>query len=273
MRLPLGDLLYSHPSLLKILTHLVYAIELVLPFLILWPSTKSTSRALAFLLILLLHTGIGLTLYVGLFYMISIGTAIGLVPSSVFDKAESRVHFLKSNNNAEQMHLKIKFKHCIVLCVILLCLLINFSSLSWFPYRAGKELRFAGNVLRLNQYWGMFSPGVLKKDGWMVYHGLDSLGRQWDLRLNKDHVDYSKPNRITSLYKNERWRKLAENMQNEDFTFLRHMYANNCLKRWNKIHPEKPIKTLYLYFMEQETLADYKKTQAKKTLYAISSAP
>lgn len=273
MRLPFGDLIYSHANLLKILTHVVYGVELLLPFLILWPSQKGLSRLMAVVLIVVLHLSIGLCLYVGLFFLISMVSALGMLPAKVFDQLESRFTFLKPNLGSPKLNLNLKFKHLIIFSLIALCLLINFSSLSWFPYQAGEGLRFTTNVLRINQYWGMFSPGILKKDGWMVYHGYDSLGRQWDLRRNADYVDYTKPKRIVSLYKSDRWRKLAENMQNEKFTFLRHLYAGHCLKRWNLEHPEKPIKTLYLYFMEQETLPDYQKTTVNKVLYAISTAP
>lgn len=272
MRLPFGDLLYPNESLLKFLTHLVYGVELVLPFLILWPSQKGGSRFMAVLLIVVLHLSIGLSLYVGLFFLISIVSALGLLPANVFDQLESRFTFLMPHQNPLNLNLSLNLKNLLILLLVALCLFINFSTLYWFPYQPNKTLRYVSNAVRLNQNWGMFSPGILKKDGWLVYHGLDSLGRQWDLRLNRDYVDYSKPNHIVSMYKSDRWRKLAENMQNEKFIFLRHLYANNFLKRWNKNRPEKPIKTLYLYFMEQETLPDYQKTPAKKILYAISSA-
>ncbi len=279
LRLPFGDWLYPHESLLKLLTHAVYVVELLLPFLILWPSQKGQSRLIAFILIIFLHLSIGMCLYVGLFFVISIVSALGILPASVFDQLEVRIKLLKPKQNSpkpninQSLNLLLKLKYLFIFCVVVLCLLLNLSSLSWFPYQAGKELRFTTNALRLNQYWGMFSPGILKKDGWMVYHGYDSLGRQWDLRLNTDFVDYAKPQHIVRLYKSDRWRKLAENMQNDRFTFLRHLYAAHYLKQWNNKHPEKPIKTLYLYFMEQETLPDYKKTPVNKVLYAISTAP
>ncbi len=273
MRLPFGELIYPQTTVLNVLTHGVYYLELTLPFLILWPSQKGYVRLIAFVLIFVLHISIGLCLYVGLFFLISIVTALGLIPAPVIDKLESRFVFLKQTPLKLNLGIQLNIKHVLIACFVLLCLLINFSSLSWFPYQLGKELRFTTNALRLNQYWGMFSPGILKKDGWMVYHGYDSLGRQWDLRRNADYVDYSKPKHIVSMYKSDRWRKLAENMQNEKFTFLRHLYASHYLKRWNREHPEKPIKTLYLYFMEQETLPDYHKTPVNKLLYAISTAP
>jgi hypothetical protein len=270
----LGDFLYQHSVLMKGLTFFVYYLELSLPLLLLWPSKSGRTRGLAFLLILLLHAGIGLSLFVGLFFWISICSALALIPGSFFDRLSHRFNrfAVPPDLAAESSGIPI-LGSAITGMVLLFCFFINLSSLYWFPLQLNKELRFVNNVLRFNQYWGMFSPGILKNDGWMVYHGIDSLGRQWDLQRNTDYVDYSKPERIASLYKNDRWRKLSENMQNERFLFLRHLYANYYLKNWNLRHPEKRIKTLNLYFMEQESLPDYNETAPKKILYAVSCEP
>ncbi len=100
----------------------------------------------------------------------------------------------------------------------------------------------------------MFSPSVLKTDGWYVFHGMDSIGRQWDLRLNQDHVDYKKPRHIVSHYKNDRWRKLAENMQDDRFTFLRPLFCKYIITDWNHRHPEKKIAVLNFYFIAKNNL-------------------
>ena len=276
LRLPLlGDFIYRFPLLLKILTHMVYGIELILPFLILWPSVKLHNRWIAFGLILLLHLGIGSTLFVGLFFWISIAGAIALLPSYVMDKFEFRVFKQLSYQTTNHTHTQIVLAGAngFLAFVLFLSATVNLSSLTWFNFQLRGELLYVVNALRLNQYWGMFSPEVLKKDGWLVYHGVDKSGRQWDLYNNSDYVDYNKPAHIVNRYKNDRWRKLSENMQNENFLFLRHLYSNYYLKRWNNAHPEKQIATLNLFFMEQTTLANYKKTEAKKILYCVSTAP
>ena len=95
--------------------------------------------------------------------------------------------------------------------------MVNLGTLPFNDYQLRSELFYPVNVLRLNQNWSMFAPGVLRNDGWLVYHGMDSIGRQWDLRLDQDYVDYTKPQHIVKMYKNDRWRKLAENMQNNNY--------------------------------------------------------
>jgi len=271
LRLPPGDWIYRFPILLKVLTWLVLYGEYLIALLILLPSKKGIYRLVAFILLLLLHLGIGLTLYVGLFFLIGIVSAIGLLPSRVMDKFEKTVHLKK--------HPALLYKpigyllKCITAGVcatlIFLCVLVNLRAVSWFPFELRNELSYTSNVLRLNQYWGMFAPDVLKKDGWFVYHGMDSIGRQWDLRRNEDYVDYKKPKRIVSMYKNDRWRKLAENMQSDTYTFLRPLYCRYIIHDWNKRHPKKKIFSLRIFFMEKENLPLYKTTKPVKVLHCM----
>ena len=271
IRLPLGDVLYQFPLLMKILTWFVFYLELAIPILILWPSKKGNLRLIAFVLLLLLHFGIGLTLYVGLFFIINIVTGIGLIPKSVFDKLETK---LKLNKTKITRRIKkaYGFKYITnTICVIVIgiSIIINLSAVKWFSYELRKEVWYPVNVLRLDQYWGMFSPSILKKDGWFVYHGMDSIGRQWDLYRNNEYVDYKKPEHIVSMYKSDRWRKLAENMQNDNYTFLRPQYCRYIIREWNKKHPSKQMNLMNFYYMEKINLPDYKTSEVKKNLFCV----
>jgi hypothetical protein len=262
LRLPYsGDLIFLSPALMKLLTWLVMALEALIPLLILVPSRRPVTRNLAFIFILLLHTGIATTLYVGIFPFIGVASGLGLMRFSTKDKAVA-------NPFAESI-----FKWWLSGFAVLIsttCLLINLGNLPSFPYQMHPTAAIPANMLRLDQYWGMFSPSVLKKDGWFVYQGIDKDGKEWDLRLNREEVDFQKPVRILSLYKNDRWRKLAENMQNDNFTFLRPQYARYILREWNTHHPEKPMVMMNLYYMEKTNLADYRTGEVSKLLYCVT---
>lgn len=274
IRLPIGDWLHHFPRILKLFTWCAYYIELLVPFLIIWPTKKQSLRTIAFILLFLLHVGIGLTLYVGLFYIINIVAILGLLPSRAMDRIDSLFRIRSHSINLKSkttVYLRIA-SNTLCAFAIFLCLFVNLSELPHFPYEPSKELGYTANVLRLNQYWGMFSPGVLRKDGWFVYHGMDSIGRQWDLRRNEDYVDYKKPEHVVSMYKTDRWRKLAENMQNDHYTFLRPLYGKYLLRKWNKEHPEKKLAVLNVYFMEKENLPNYKTTVPVKVLHCVCYA-
>ena len=274
LRLPLGEWLYGFPVLLKLFTWFVLYGEYLIAVLLLLPSKKGTYRFIAFILLFLIHLGIGLTLYVGLFFVIGIISAIGILPTFMMNKLEnifnrSAKKTLEYSESPTPSFLLKWINKVLCALLIFLCILVNLSTVSWFPYEMRDELAYTSNTLRLNQYWGMFSPSVMQKDGWFVYHGMDSIGRQWDLRRNEDYVDYAKPKRIVNMYKNDRWRKLAENMQKDSYTFLRPLYCKYRIHRWNKRHPEKKISSLSIYFMEKENLADYKTTTPVKILHCV----
>jgi hypothetical protein len=271
IRLPLGDLLYQFPLLMKLLTWFVFYLELAIPILILWPDKKGNLRLIAFILLLLLHIGIGLTLYVGLFFIINIVTGIGLLPKSVMDKLERNLKLTKNKFPGRIKKITpLKYiTNSICLFVIGISIIINLGSVKWFSYELRKEIWYPVNVFRLDQFWGMFSPSILKKDGWFVYHGMDSIGRQWDLCRDNEYVDYKKQEHIVQMYKSDRWRKLAENMQNDNYTFLRPQYCRYIIREWNKKHPDKKMAILNFYYMEKIKLPNYKTSDVKKNLFCV----
>jgi len=193
------------------------------------------------------------------------------LPTFVLDKMETVFHLKTKSAFIKKQNSFVK-KVCNSVCVIAIVfsLSINFSSLDWIKYELKNELQIPVDIFRWNQYWGMFSPNVIKKDGWFVYYGIDEQGRQWDLQTNSDYVDFKKPEHIVKRYKTDRWRKLAENMANNNFTFLRPLFGKYILDEWNGQHPEKKIVTLNLYYMEKISLPDYKTTEPVKNLYCVS---
>lgn len=258
LRLPLGDWLYQYPHLMKLLTYVVLFIEILIPILILFPTKKGWSKTLAFLLLLLLHINIGLTLYVGLFYIINITTALALLPSSFFDKYSlfliHNVDKLKRKTNPLGNYIS----SIVTSFVVVLCLILNLSYMQWFNYELTRGMSSIINVLRLNQYWGMFSPHIMKEDGWYVYEGFTETGKHWDLKQNTPYINADKPKHLVKHYKSDRWRKLAENIQRNEYTFLRPMFCKFKLNQWNLEHPDNKMKSLNLLFYEETTDSNYK---------------
>jgi hypothetical protein len=278
---PVGEWLWHKPSIMRVLTFMTLLAEILIPLLIIMPSKKGVLRLIAFFLVLFLHLGIGLTLYVGLFFIINIVTAIGLIPGFVFDKLEKKLHFLHFLAHSSVLR-KVPFRekrnrflsragNIVCLTTIVFSMIINFSGVYWFRYELQNGITVVVNAVRFDQYWGMFSPNVLKRDGWYVYYGMDSLGRQWDLAQNADHVSFDKPDQVLQIHKTDRWRKLTENLQREDMLFLRPFFCRYKLKEWNKKHPEKRMNSLMLYYMQSETLPHYKRTPVQKVLLCVCS--
>jgi hypothetical protein len=270
IRLPLGDLLYHYPGVMIFLTYLVYFIEIAIPLLLLLSVKLFNTRGLAVILLFLLHIGIGLTLYVGLFFVINMATALAFVPGAWLS-------FIRSENTNSYSRLPWRKSNLIFQIiessfsafVISICLILNLSFMNWFQYELVNQFSTLVNVLRLNQYWGMFSPHIMKEDGWLVHEGYTEEGKHWDLKKNQAIIDIHKPEHLVKDYKSDRWRKFAENMQRDNYTFLRPLYCKYHLKKWNKEHPDFKMKSLDLIFFEEVSEANYKTKTVERKLFCL----
>jgi hypothetical protein len=269
LKVGLGDWLYQHPNFMKLLTFLVfYYFELLVPILLLIPFTNKKLRTLCVVSIILLHLGIASTIYVGLFFAIGIASALGLLPSSVMDKIDKLFRFSRSLSG-EFFKEKISggakiMTNSFLGFLIGFCLFYNLGYIPSFRYALDDRAQCVTNVLKLDQYWGMFSPNVYKTDGWYIYRGIKPNDSIWDIGNNKPGLDYTKPKDIDKMYPSDRWRKFAENYQKNEYNFLRPFYCKYLIKEWNKKHPENKIGGLNVIFLLEESMPDYKTAPIKE---------
>jgi hypothetical protein len=264
-----GDWLYQFPWLMKTLTYFIYYLEFLIPILILWPSKNGKLRGLAFILILFTHSAFGIFLNVGLFYLISIVCALGLISKPTLDNFLSQ-----SNKNSDMKSSNLNtFKYrlenfCIIICLTL-SLSINFSSLNYVNYQPKKQIMYLVYFLRLDQYWGMFAPAVPNQNKWLVHEAFNGVGQTYDIKNNEPLVSFSKPNNFKIMFKNDRWRKYCENLQSNQFTFLQPIYCKFILRNWNEKHPEDKMTTLNLYSMNQIIYINYKSALVQKNILCV----
>ncbi len=268
LKLGMGNWLYQFPGLMKLLTHFVFYTELFAPVLLLFPFKNKFFRIIAVILILTLHTGIALNLYVGLFFVIGISSTLGLLPSSFMDMLErqikdSRLKIKDSSykSNVTKNNFNKFFKSGINIflgLVLAVCLLINLTQVKGFGYKLNYKVGLFSNALKLEQYWGMFSPFIYKNDGWYLFIGYKQDNSAWDIYNNKPDIDRTKPKSIVKMFESDRWRKLAENFEKREFNFMKPYYCRYLLKKWNNEHPDNKMGSLNILFMKEESLPDYK---------------
>ncbi|MGZ6540195.1 MAG: HTTM domain-containing protein [Bacteroidia bacterium] len=272
IRVGMGDWLYGHPLLMKGLTFFVYyGLEIIAPLIILLPSSRM--RAIGALGIIMLHIGIVLNLYVGLFYIIGITSALGLLPSKLMDRLDAIIlrskqelnnSYYKCRNGFKKIKSLNLMKAAFLAFVIILSLLMSLGNCAWFPFKVNYRMQYVTNALKLEQFWGMFSPYIYKKDGWYIYRGLKKDNSVWDIYNDKPGTDTIKPAHIDKMYPTDRWRKFAENYQRDNYNFMRPYYCQYLLKKWNRHHPDNQIDGLNIIFLEEETLPDYKTSPLKQ---------
>src|SRR6202008_1178030 len=112
-----------------------------------------------------------------------------------------------------------------------LSLLMNLGNLKYFSITINPNVMLVSNVLKLEQFWGMFSPNIYKDDGWYIYRGLRMNNSDWDIYNNKEGVDHAKPERIVKMYESYRWRKFAENYQKRNYNFMKPYYCRYLIRK------------------------------------------
>lgn len=270
IRLPLGTVLYRYPLLMKMLTHLVWYIELLAPLFILMPFVSFKIRAIGILSIVALFIGIASTLFVGLFYIIGIVSLIGLLSSNNINWFEkhfyvNRVVFIDNDDTENKWQTSINFiSNNFLVLVIIYCLTLNLSNVKKVPFTLKDTVLKFGSVFRLEQSWGMFAPGILKNDGYYVYAGKMKNDKWIDIKHNRDSVSYLKPKMVINEYENDRWRKLAENTASKNLNFMRPYLCSYLLKKWNKEHPDKVVKEVIIFYMLETSLPNYQTKPIEK---------
>lgn len=275
---PHAKQLFYYPDLLKKLTFLAYYFELLVPVLFFIPCKHQWFRLAGIYAVILFHALNGFTLLIGLFPLIGMVTSLGILPSLVMDKLDVVFYKMKAavsvsfKNISVLINKIIRWKNPVyelnkylesIKTAALIFLIVfvfdwNFSNLTFINSKLSDGLRPLGYVLRLDQNWGMFAPGVFKDDGWYILEGITLDNRSIDLMNEGLSVNYKKPRSVTALFKNDRWRKYTENMILNYNTFMRGYFCNYYKRIWNEKHPELEIKTLRIVYMSEFTLPDYK---------------
>ncbi len=273
LRLPLGSFLYQFPGLLSALTHVVYYTELLAPLLFVLPFIPSRVRFWGVVAIILLHISISLTIYVGLFYVIGISSLIGLLPKKQmdwFDKKlfRNRTEIIPDNDTSWQHTFVYETfttaRNCFLGLIIGYCLILNLGNVRKFPYTLDLYMLKFGSVLRLEQSWGMFSPSILKDDGFFVFSGYTASGKYIDIKHDLDSVSFAKPVYVVGEYESDRWRKYSENYVFNNNNYMRPYYCKYLINKWNKEHPDKHVVDLSIFFMKEISLPNYETKPLEK---------
>jgi Vitamin K-dependent gamma-carboxylase len=283
---PTTKLIYYYPELLKHLTAIAYYFELLVPLLFFIPVFNSQFRLIAFFLVLGFHLFNGSMLQIGLFFVIGIVSAIGILPMPVMDRFDKmlaqfkpkialifmlidrRLSFVQVQFNKSILSPAYrKFIPQFLTSFFLIYILIwNLSNFSFMKYKLNDQWRSIGYLLRLDQNWGMFAPGVIKDNGWYILEGTLTTGKKIDLWNNGAPLSYARPRNSVYLYPNDRWRKYGENMIMQRNAYMRGYFCNYSLRIWNEAHPDKKINSLSVIYMYHLTQADYKQEVPKKQI-------
>lgn len=275
--LPLGKIIYPYYSFLKIMTGGVYLMELTLPFVLLIPIWVPQLRVIFIATIFLLHLGISLCLNVGLFPLIGAIALIALLPQLKIEWLEGRKVFKTFSQFVKRLLSKFevegsedkpkegRVKSLFMIVFILYIFLWNLETIGKSKIITQNNLNNIAYFLRIDQFWGMFSPGVFKDDGWFVFAAESEKGKKINILNNGEDVLFNTPAYTAGPFKEDRWRKYSENFLSISNSHYRPYYCHYLLNNWNNNHDEK-IKKVEIFYMKEKTLPNYLKAAPVKEL-------
>ena len=283
--LPGGRLLYPHPDLLRGLTFATYYMELLLPFALFLPVGVARWRLLVVGVLVGFHLGIGLTLYVGLFFLINMASLLGLLPPGALNWLTGRAapHAARAASwrtrlPAWQLPWRLRLERtrepsagcrrlvragretfvAVVLAYVCWWNLDDVAVLRPAGSLMAAPVRWFGLLFRVDQHWGMFAPVVFKDDGWYILDGTAADGRHLDLNRAGAPVRIVKRVALVSLFKNDRWRKYSENYLFVSNAWMRPYYCHYLLRIWHENPAHAPLTHLSIVYMKEVSLPDYR---------------
>ncbi|WP_164674933.1 hypothetical protein [Anditalea andensis] len=268
---PIGRLMYPYYDLMTYMTASVFYIEFFLPLLLFVPFFNKWIRMVIIVAIALLQFGIFLTMNVGLFSITGVVIMIGLIPTDFLDKVQYRFRETIKKWEGAVVRLRLKYISSkektihppkpVLYSEILVSLALIYV-LGWNMQTVGKKvipdnMIWIGDLFKLHQQWGMFAPSVYKDDGWFIYLGVQENGNNIDLLRDGAPLSMERPELISDLVKNDRWRKYGENILPIDNAHYRPYLCDYLITEWNSLNPEKRIKHLSIIYMLEVTMPDY----------------
>ena len=112
------------------------------------------------------------------------------------------------------------------------------------------------SVLRLDQKWNMFAPYPLREDGWYVIDGELTSGKKVDVLRHVDgQVSFDKPELVSAMFTNARWRKYLMGIYPKSKKDHRLYYGKYLCRSWNeKVDFDDRLSKFQIYFMKERNV-------------------
>jgi hypothetical protein len=284
-----GIWLLQFPQVLTFLTFVTLAVEFVGPSLLFLPVWNPLARLVAIGTFIGFHTGLGLSLALGLFPVIMGIAWLSLLPTWVWQQWSTPTDFtpeqkqqirqfsssslgLKEYKGQGQGEPSLQWLAVLKGVFCLTCLLYVFlwnlrtTNFGKYSRLLPEAYNGFGYTLRLDQMWDLFAPKPLVDDGWYVVPAHLRNGEEIDL-MTGGPVQWEKPPLVSVTYRNQRWRKYLLNLWQRDNAGHRLYFGRYLCRNWNAVHNgRETLQTFKIYFVKEETLSGAKVAPPEKVL-------
>ena len=258
------------PDLLYYLTLGVYYFEAFVWLFFVSPIFHGPLRTLGVLLLGLFHIGIALHLHLGMFSLIAVFSAVGLLPSWFWEQLGKRTHWkclsLQEHTSDSPTTIAHRASETLAGLSLLLVLLWNVHSLDSTDLELPRTIHTIAHISGLDQKWSMFAPFPLVDDGWYVAEGILKNGKSVELLRNQE-LTWEKPGSVSTTYPSQRWRKYMINLYSKDFAGYRAPFLHYLAHKWNQNHRGPwEVEEIKLYYMLERTLPPQEEFKVEKLL-------
>ena len=268
----LAPYLLHFPGFLKFLTFCTYHLEIFGPVLLLVPGIQGWIRCLVPFLFMGFHVGLILLMNLGMFPWTCIACWTLFIPHRIWSlvpaAAASVVSFLELFFDFILRFLPppflwrgSTFRHVILQGVLLFSIVSavswNIASFPQFPYHVPVAMERWLLIVRLDQYWSMFSPFPMRSDGWFVMDGRLKNGEKIDLWNQTNEPHWNKPKNISDTFRSTYWRKYMTNAWMERSPRETRLAFGRYLCRIRNDFNDRPegekLKDYQFFFMRENT--------------------
>ncbi len=234
---PAGKKLLACPELLSALTRAAYLLEAGCVAAALSPVGTRHIRRVLVPVMMCLHLGFGLCMELGLFSLVMCTAWIPFLPG------RNRPAAVSGPPTAVPAGTGTRAARTAAGTVVLLCLayvyLWNLRTTDFDRYEKmfPRAWNAPARLLGLSQHWKLFAPHPSLNDGWLVIPATLVDGSKVDLFRGGLPVDWNKPETVSALYPNQRWRKYLMNLQKERHRRHCQTYAQHLTRQWNDAQP------------------------------------
>ncbi len=288
---PPGVWLNHFDGVTTALTHLTLWIEIWGCLLLVLPVGNGWGRLAACFLLGALQVGFNVTMDLGLFGPVMIGTMLGLLPAEFWDRCVTplarrmlpgwRTRALAPEvastppPPATPQH---KWPTVVMALardagLLYLLAVVLAANVNGLPQRAGRTL-FAlpgGQPLMvavgLDQRFDMFAPDPQADDGWFVIRGTLANGETADVFSGARPATLDKPPSVVASYRGQRWGAvlIAVGYPGSD-SYLQSL-AEYLGREWNRSHPtDERLTMLEIIVMSQQVVQPHQLTEPEEAL-------
>lgn len=256
---PLGHFLGGQPWLCRLVTYATLTLELGAPFLFLSPWFRVPFRIATVLLLTVFHLTIQLTIYIGIFQLLSITGVTLFLPGAFWDGLGHRI---PQHWKARWAHLVLTIRerfgrpetprsHVLrerVLQGVAATALVFLAYTNWNNQRAQptplpEVVERYTKPTGLVQNWHMFTDIGNTFFGWFAVLGQDTDGKVFEVLHERPFDGLERPELFASIFPNHNDRRLWWNASASGFDWVRLRISEYLCREWARTHGA-PLYTL-----------------------------